>query len=271
MATFDEVWPVLVQRAAEIDYVETFSRNNKNDVRYTSKNDSIGLHSRATEADNWKDIKRKHWETAWNELQRTGSLSPNEFLDITNMWRGAAAVPFLQKALQLPVDIDEGRVYLPDDFSVDASLTSSGYGTNQSPDFEEGAADLPPPKRVTTEVSRVIRNTVIGKELKQLYEYRCQVCGQQQQQRGGEPYAEAHHIHPLGATPPGPDAEENLLVLCPNHHADFDYGVIEVDPASHTIRHSYDSAVDGTTLTVTAEHPLADEYLEHHLDQISQL
>ena len=271
MATFEDIWPILVQRAKELEYVETFSHGNKNDVDYNPKRDSIRFHSRETKEENWKDIPRKHWKTAWEELRLTGELEPNQFLEVTNIWRSSAAVPFLQKALQLPMDSDSNRIKLPNEFSLETLHDVADFGSNQTPDFEERTPDLSPPKRVSTQVSRVVRNTTKAKKLKELYDHKCQVCGIQRQQKDEEPYAEVHHIQPLGSDPPGPDELENLLVLCPNHHADFDYGLIRVEPETHRIRHAYEPSVDGSELRVASEHPLSSVYLQFHIDEISQL
>jgi predicted restriction endonuclease len=42
-------------------------------------------------------------------------------------------------------------------------------------------------------------------------------------------YAEAAHIRPLGTPHNGPDAPSNMIVLCPNHHLQFDRGVISIE------------------------------------------
>lgn len=271
MASFEEIWLVLVQAAKTIEYVETFSHKSENEVAYNAEKDSIRFFSRSTDKDHWRDIQREYWEMAWAELESTGELTPNQFLDVTNVWRSAAAVPFLRRALDLPLDSDGETVLLPDDFAIDDSVTEAGIGADIIPDPDEQSADLAPPKQVETTTSRIVRNTTIGRELKQLYDYTCQVCGNQRQQGPEQAYAEAHHIHPLGATPPGPDDQSNLLVLCPNHHADFDYGVIEVDPESYRIRHGYDSEVDRSELEVDPEHPLSEAYLQYHNTEISKL
>lgn len=148
------------------------------------------------------------------------------------------------------------------------SLTNGSSGSGEttvgsaSADTQERSNDLSPPKKEYT-VSRSIRNTAIAKELKQLYEHRCQVCGVRRE-RADSGYAEAHHIHPLGADPPGPDSKDNILVLCPNHHADFDYGMLSIDPDSLEISHQYDSSVDGNTLTMMPDHEIAQAYLNYH-------
>jgi putative restriction endonuclease len=83
-----------------------------------------------------------------------------------------------------------------------------------------GGPVTPAPRR-TSFVSRVIRNTRVGEDVKQLYDHRCQVCGTQVQTRNGS-YAECCHIRPLGAPHSGPDTIGNVLCLCPNCHVAFD-------------------------------------------------
>ncbi|MFA9427099.1 HNH endonuclease [Natronorubrum sp. A-ect3] len=78
-------------------------------------------------------------------------------------------------------------------------------------------------------------------------------------------------MKPLGGSDPGPDSEENILVLCPNHHSDFDYGMLEVDPDTLTVSHAYDTDVDGVRLHVRDDHNLSSSYLAHHNNEISNL
>jgi 5-methylcytosine-specific restriction enzyme B len=60
--------------------------------------------------------------------------------------------------------------------SEGSSNTSTG-----SVDREERVSDLRPPERTKTTVSRIIRNTALAKELKERYNYTCQVCGEYRQ------------------------------------------------------------------------------------------
>ncbi|MFQ5534200.1 MAG: HNH endonuclease [Sphingomonadales bacterium] len=41
-------------------------------------------------------------------------------------------------------------------------------------------------------------------------------------------YSEAAHIKPLGKPHDGPDKASNMLVFCPNHHLQFDRGVLRL-------------------------------------------
>lgn len=115
MVDFESVWPILVQRAQEIDSVETFKYGNTNDVRYEEDRDAISFYSRATKKDHWTPIPRHHWKTAWDELHGRGKLEPDQFRERTNVRRGSTLVPFLQTALDLPVDTDERVIYPPED------------------------------------------------------------------------------------------------------------------------------------------------------------
>jgi 5-methylcytosine-specific restriction enzyme A len=76
---------------------------------------------------------------------------------------------------------------------------------------------------------RVIRDTKVSTWVKYIHEYKCQFCGLQLQIGEDQYYAEAHHIKPLGNDHNGPDVVENILCVCPNHHALLDLAAIEID------------------------------------------
>ena len=88
--------------------------------------------------------------------------------------------------------------------------------------------DLNPPTRVATTTYRILRDTVTARHLKADQQCICQICGTTIDLPDGRRYAEAHHVRPLGRPHDGPDVRENMLVLCPNHHAMCDYGVIRL-------------------------------------------
>jgi predicted restriction endonuclease len=113
-------------------------------------------------------------------------------------------------------------------------------------DFEE------PPPRIESRVSRIIRDTQAARALKTLYEFRCQICSMRIESSFGDFYIEVHHVRPLGGNHKGPDAINNMLVLCPNHHAMFDFGIprflstdqVEIAGVSHalTMKHKLDES-----------------------------
>lgn len=84
------------------------------------------------------------------------------------------------------------------------------------------------PKRATATSQRIIRDSKLGKEIKKLYNHKCQVCSIEITTNAG-PYAEAAHIKPVGKPHNGPDRPDNLLCLCPNHHLMLDKGVYMIE------------------------------------------
>ena len=52
----------------------------------------------------------------------------------------------------------------------------------------------------------------------------------------------AHHIQPLGQPHNGPDVIGNIICVCPNHHAELDYGVSSLLLPS--LRHSTGHNID---------------------------
>lgn len=144
----------------------------------------------------------------------------------------------------------------------------NGFRESEMPDENEIASDFILPKRIETQSSRIIRNTNLVNELKRDHDFRCQVCDDQRKRDPSSPYAEGHHLQPLGSPHQGPDIKENIIVLCPNHHADFDYGMVKVEPATLEIEHAYDNDVCGSELTVIPEHQIDHEFLRYHNENI---
>jgi len=87
-------------------------------------------------------------------------------------------------------------------------------------DFDE------PPKKFKSTITRFIRDTKKTIKLKKLYNYTCQICDLKIEIKKGKYYSEVHHIHPLKKG--GDDSFSNMIVLCPNHHTLFDYGVLKI-------------------------------------------
>ena len=113
-----------------------------------------------------------------------------------------------------------------------------------------------PPERRDTIVSRIVRDSAVTRDVKRLYDFRCQVCGESIETPTG-PYAEAAHIRPLGRPHDGPDVLANVLCLCPTHHVAFDLYVFTVADDL--------SLVGGTgTLRVHPAHPLDLLFLREH-------
>ena len=63
-------------------------------------------------------------------------------------------------------------------------------------------------------------------QLKRLRLHKCQVCGHSIKKKDGSPYVEAAHITPKKDK--GPELPNNIMILCPNHHKEFDLGKKEI-------------------------------------------
>ena len=77
------------------------------------------------------------------------------------------------------------------------------------------------------------RNAALIIHIKALREHRCQICGTAIGRRNGPPYVEAAHIKPKREG--GSENLDNIMILCPNHHKEFDVGDRVV--TEHTDRH----------------------------------
>ncbi|WEK34676.1 MAG: YDG/SRA domain-containing protein [Candidatus Pseudobacter hemicellulosilyticus] len=106
-------------------------------------------------------------------------------------------------------------------------------------------------------VVRVIRDTKKAREIKRLYNFECQVCGQTIGTKSGK-YAEGAHIRPLGRPHNGDDSVDNLICVCPNHHVMFDKGTFSIDDNLEFI-----GVVTGR-LTLHPKHTLNQENLQYH-------
>ncbi|MBI4026368.1 MAG: HNH endonuclease [Verrucomicrobia bacterium] len=94
------------------------------------------------------------------------------------------------------------------------------------------------PERIETIVNRTVRrDTELIQTLKQFCEFRCQFpnCGIRISKRDGGYYIEVAHIKPMHAG--GQSVLGNLLVLCPNHHKEFDHGHVEILEQSPELIH----------------------------------
>tara|TARA_R110001583_G_scaffold77035_1_gene210142 strand:- start:1873 stop:2526 length:654 start_codon:yes stop_codon:yes gene_type:complete len=113
---------------------------------------------------------------------------------------------------------------------------------------------LEPSKREEIIVTRIIRDTAMTRKIKAVHKSKCQICGETIPMSDGRGYVEAHHIRPLGRPHDGPDIPSNIIIVCPNHHAMLDLGVIKIDPEN---------------LNKAIGHDIRDESIEYHNTHIA--
>jgi hypothetical protein len=92
--------------------------------------------------------------------------------------------------------------------------------------FVQPKLTIGPPQKSKSEVYRFIRDSHVVKELKKLYNNKCQICGYTFEYKKNVFYSEVHHYHPLEEL--GDDDRSNMIVVCPNHHAEFDHKMIAI-------------------------------------------
>lgn len=152
--------------------------------------------------------------------------------------------------------------------------TILGFNPSFDTDQQEATSNEPAypdeskPGRIPTTISRIVRDTKLVKDLKRQYKWKCQICGERLALRDGKHYAEGHHLLPLGVPYNGPDVAQNVIVLCPNHHAEFDYGSIAIEPNTLVIIHTDEQNVfNGKTLAYDRP-DLRNEYLRFHFEKL---
>jgi len=139
---------------------------------------------------------------------------------------------------------------------IGVSTTQAGDSQSAEPATLNSQGGTSNPSRRKTTTIRVVRDTALSKNLKQYYDYRCQVCDLRLEGPGGA-YAEAAHIRPLGRPHNGPDTTDNILCLCPNHHWLFDVGAFGVADDLSLI------GMEGNLVSLDG-HDIDHEHLNYH-------
>lgn len=106
-------------------------------------------------------------------------------------------------------------------------------------------------------ILRIVRDTKIARDVKKMYDFKCQVCQFTIQSQNSR-YAEGAHIKPLGNPHKGNDTKDNVLCLCPNHHVMFDRGLFSV-----TNDYKIIGAIEGE-LFVSEKHKISLKHLKYH-------
>ncbi len=132
-------------------------------------------------------------------------------------------------------------------------LRSEVNNTLKATDLELPADGQASPDKVLQETYRILRDTNLARQIKLLHNNKCQLCGEYIIINSAKRYSEAHHIMPLGRPHNGPDISENILVLCPNHHAMLDYGAIKLKI---------------TEIKATTDRNIGQKYIEYHNEKI---
>lgn len=85
---------------------------------------------------------------------------------------------------------------------------------------------LSEPEEVVVKQKTYKRDNKTIAQLKILRNFKCQICGFSVLKKDGELYVESAHIVPKRKK--GTELPENILILCPNHHKEFDLGKLTI-------------------------------------------
>lgn len=120
-----------------------------------------------------------------------------------------------------------------------------------------------PAQKDFSEVMRFVRDSSKVKKLKKLYDDKCQICGYTFEYDKNKFYSEVHHYNPLKEL--ADDDFDNMIVVCPNHHAEFDYNLIAIDLDGHSIvNHKGDKIGD---IHFNKKHKLSEKNIQSQLNK----
>ncbi len=106
-------------------------------------------------------------------------------------------------------------------------------------------------------------------KLKTRYDFRCQVCGRRIELGGGRYHCEAHHLRPLGRQHRGPAETSNVVILCPNHHAEFDFflfAILDYKGRKRKLEHML-RGLESTETHLLVRHRIAPEHIDYVTEQ----
>lgn len=104
------------------------------------------------------------------------------------------------------------------------------------------------PARMARIREEIQRDESLVRRIKSIYSNCCQICGLSIRIGPDKFFSNVHHIWPLGKPFDGPDCLENLICVCPNHHAQLDYHSIELSPKD----------------LILDKHAIGKKFIEHH-------
>ncbi|QLD86075.1 hypothetical protein HWV23_10160 [Natronomonas halophila] len=162
---------------------------------------------------------------------------------------------------------------LPSTRASEAADAAANESDDEPTAGEEATPGTAASSSETTETARSTAETnppdMDASTLTARHDYRCMVCGDRRRQAPEEGYAEVHYLMPPDEDHGGPTDADNAVVVCPNHRADFEHGLIRVDPQSLTVEHAYETDVSGRTLRTVEGHALGAQYLAYHNDVVA--
>ncbi|WP_182884578.1 HNH endonuclease [Microbispora sp. H10885] len=126
----------------------------------------------------------------------------------------------------------------------------------------------PAPRRRQSTTMRMIRDSALAQQIKDLHGHHCQICGVRLRLPNGS-YAEGAHIRPIGQPHNGPDEPGNILCLCPNDHVLFDRGALTLTDDLQV----FDEVIGQITgdLRLAPQHTISVTHVAYHRETARQV
>jgi putative restriction endonuclease len=128
-------------------------------------------------------------------------------------------------------------------------------------------SDYSPADRTETTIKKINRSIKLRERIKEMYDYKCQVCNIYLEKPHGA-IAIGAHIKGLGEPHNGPDAIENMLCLCPNHHDQFDALSFYIEPSTLNIRGL--EGFEGERIVCKPRHKIDTTFLEYQKERFKK-
>lgn len=244
---------------------ETWKEISKNDYVFFASDSVISHYGKITDItiDNSLSVK------LWGDGLRTKSFTHFIMFDTINETSISASQFTKYIGLKRSHDLFPGLYVIEQKYHDEITnnyLKNTKKEKSKTPKPVSIPVDLDgPPGRTNGKVIRFIRDTTKSEHLKKKYQNHCQICNYRIQISPTKFYSEVHHLNPLKNG--GDDNFGNMIVLCPTHHAEFDYKVIGIHEDGHSIIDK-DGKIIGK-LTLASDHKIHEKNIKFHLSDLT--
>lgn len=162
------------------------------------------------------DLAKKIIDSEIKELRKAG-IKLNEYSKLMDIYRFITGNEYHINNIEIDTDQKEQEELLP----IIRSRKSRDQIVKDLQEIKPGLSEL-----VEFNGKQYKRDNKSIVELKLLRDFKCQICGLAIQKKDKTFYVEAAHI--TEKKHKGPETPNNILILCPNHHKEFDLGDKEI-------------------------------------------
>ncbi len=164
---------------------------------------------------NYIKLRRDEFDAFFPNSTRQGWNKRNPTPAVVNFFNEFDAYSFDELGARIKMLIELCKINEPI-ISSEMQRELSPYSEKEIEDimnFRDEGATI---RTINATIKQRLLNYKIVPELKQYYNYRCQICGQRHYDTYSVHISEAHHINPFVTSQD--NSVSNLIILCPNHH-----------------------------------------------------